>query len=228
LHHGAVAPDADVSTTSVLSILRDPAAPEDLRRQAVLEAEVLEFGDHLGVELADALLPLFWQLVRDQSTDALVATCSALRTIVAYLPPERLEELAPLLEADTRQPVALEVELECAKVLVRRLTYSQAPPLAATPGLRAGLRDVATTYLRPRLIARRWVSATALNAVLALVLLHDPSLTAISDDLRKLDAKWFLELVQRRLADLAVEASDENQDAQRIALEAFADRLRLT
>ncbi len=185
-------------THAVLEQLRDDGLDMKEKRQAVLEAEVLDFPEHDVPELC-VLLGAFILRHRDSNVaEDLVAVGAAVRKLVAYLPCGGFGGLAELLVPGRRSPVPLEVELEVAKTVVWKLAAD--PPVKDNPEPALGDRlwEIAQTYLNPRLIAREKHGATALNAALSLMLLRSPHAARISELLREAKAQWFTELLCRR------------------------------
>ena len=61
-----------------------------------------------------------------------------------------------------------------------------------------GVMDVVRVYANDRLLSREKYGATALNAVLALVLLNGDRIASVAQQLRALKAGWFRELAVRQ------------------------------
>lgn len=183
---------------AVLRQLQDPDTPLGEKLAAVLSAEVVAFSPEETADVCRVLWDFVTQYRDSNSADNLIAVASAIRKLVAYLPGEELGRLAQLLESGHRTPVPLEIELEVTKTIVRKL--SMQPPVSGDPEphLATCLLEVARTYLNPRLIAREMHGATALNAVLALLLLRSPHAEEVIELVQNTQADWFIQLSTRR------------------------------
>jgi hypothetical protein len=131
----------------------------------------------------------------------LVAVGSAIRKLVV-MPGADLSELAALLEAGHRGSIALDVELEIAKTIVRKLAAHPPGTPGTQPELEERLMDLARLYLHDRLLPRDKYAAAALNVVLAIVLLGGPQVPEVTERLLRVRLSWFCELVARRAARL--------------------------
>lgn len=195
-------PDTEETAESVLEQLRDLGLSSQQRRKAVLAGEVLSFSPD-NIEELCTLLRSFVLRHRDSNVpDDLVAVGAAIRKLVAYLPYEKLATLGDLLESSHRIAVPIEVELEVAKTVVRKLTANPPQTDDPIPGLADRLGEVAKTYVNPRLLAREKHGATALNAALALMLLRSPRADEVIDLVRSAETTWFTQLLCRRAGRL--------------------------
>lgn len=186
----------------MVSGLMENKLSSDERRRLVVDVEVLTVPEGRRQELADCLRE-FVDAHRDSNeTDDLVAVGSAIRKLIAILPAEQLPSVAGLLEAGHRAPVALEVELEVAKSVVRRLSTQAVPVDEEWRPLADRLAEIATTYLNDRLLPRENYAATALNAVLALALMSSDHLPPVLEYLQRLRLDWFRTLLARRATRL--------------------------
>jgi hypothetical protein len=204
MQHASVASESVAisapAQAAILAVLRDPAAPEDRRRQAVLEAEVLD----LAPEQIAELQPLLSQFVlanrMAEDEETLIAVCSAIRQVAYNQAPTDLERLADLLDTSIEEPLSVTVEQEIAKVTVRKLTTA---PLASddpAPRLGTHLYEMFTAYLHPRLVGRRMFGAATLNAALSLILLRTAHRDRIIRLLLDTKASWITEMVASRMS----------------------------
>ena len=161
------------------------------------------------------MTPLLRQFI-DQNRESndpadLVAVGSAIRTFVAIASPDdAFAYAASLLQAGGRSPLPIELELELAKMVVRKLTARTPETDDPFPGLADRLRELAETYLNPRLLGREKHGAVALNAVLGLLLARSRHAPKIIVAVRGLGVPWFEQLVARRAERLKseIEARD--------------------
>lgn len=197
----------------LLAVLADSTADNLERRQAVLETEVFAFDANDVPQLHAALLQ-FIQTHRDSNDpEDQVAVASAVRKLIAEATAADLDSFAFLLESGSRAPVPLEVELEVAKMVVRKLTAS--PPLAAEfdSRLTDQLFDIACTYLNDRLLGREKYAAVTVNAVLALLLLHSLHLSEVIQRVGQLRTEWFKTMLKRRGTQVAREIHERDPEA---------------
>ncbi len=182
----------------VIEKLKSGKLSEEEKRKLIIEAEALEFDGEQAQEL-NSLLRSFIEQYRDSNKpDDLVAVASAIRKYVATMRMEDLASVAMLLDVGHNGAVPLEVELELAKMLVRKLIANPPERADAEPELADHLMDMARTYLSPRMLSRDKYGAVAVNAVFALLLLRSRHAEDLVGILAKLDIPWFTQLVARR------------------------------
>ncbi len=195
----AVATEAtQPSPADVLEKLTDESVNHFVKRRMVLEAEVLPFGPDEQVRLNAALRRFIEDYRNSDDPEDLVAVASAIRKYVATMDAADLGGLSVLLASDRNATVPLEVELEVAKTLVRRLTSQPPEQPDSEPELGDRLMEVASTYLNARLLSREKYGAVALNAVLGLLLLRSRHVADLLILLGNVRVPWFTQLVVRR------------------------------
>jgi hypothetical protein len=194
--------DNRLDCESALALLSGDQLGLQERRRVVLAAEVLPFRDDQASELCDHLMEFVLQFRDSNEAEDLVAVSSAIRKLVAYLPAERLGDLAELIDSSHRLPVPLEIELEVTKTIARKLSVEPPNIDDSEPILGDRLFDITSTYLNPRLLSREKYGATALNAALSLLLLRSRHAQDLIQLVQNARTSWFTELLQRRLARL--------------------------
>jgi len=201
------------SLEELLAVLADSTAPHSARRQAVLETEVLRFEADKLPQLNDALLQ-FIQTNRDSNDpEDQIAVAAAIRKLIAEATTADLDSFALLLEPGSRAAVPLEVELEVAKMVVRKLTVN--PSLAAELDslLADQLFDIVHAYLNDRLLGREKYAAVTVNAVLAVLLLHSPHFAEVIQRVGQLRSGWFKTMLNRRGSRIANEIRERDPEA---------------
>ena len=190
------------SPQELLDKLADETTPESQRWDLILQAEVTSFDDEQIEELCQLLYVYILEKRDSSDTSDLVAVASAIRKLAANIRLKDLSRLSDVLSSEHVAPIPLEIELEVAKVIVRKL--SQTPPDAddSERELSDRLMELVQTYLKPRLLSRQLYGATALNAVLAILLLRANHTQEVVRMLVELPSIWFLELVARRASRL--------------------------
>ncbi len=207
--------DPESECKAVVETLRRFDLGHDDRRKLILEAEALPFRGQQAAEIA----PLLWHFIEDhRASNApadLVAVASAIRNYVATAPADHaFRAVASLLNAEGRLPLPIDLELEIAKMVVRKLTANPPAGQDQYPELARSLAELANTYLNPRLLVREKHGAVALNAVLAIVLTDDPRADPIIERARQLDVAWFQQLLGRRAARLRTDLAAQGHDAR--------------
>jgi hypothetical protein len=173
----------------------------------VIEAEAAEF----TTDQAAALTPILRRFIDDhrESNDPadLVAVGSAIRKFVAIASPDlAFDYAANLLKVGGRAPLPIGLELELAKMVVRKLTARPPESDGQYPDLTERLYELVETYLNPRLLAREKHGAVALNGVLGSILVRDPrGAPYVCELVRIVGVSWFRQLVAQRADQLRAE-----------------------
>lgn len=200
--HKLVAGDSPIeqepSVESVLAALTDTSLPADMRRQAVIDAEALSFTAEQQERASGGLRRFIEEYRNSDSREDLVAVGCAIRKLVAMLPAHQLSSVALLLDSGHQASIPLDLELEVTKVVVRKLVANPPATAGAYPELASRLMDLANSYLNDRLLPREKYAATALNAVLAILLLRSPQLEEVLERISDLRLAWFPQMVSRR------------------------------
>jgi len=199
-------------TQQILTSLLDPHASPKKKCQWILDLE----GTSFDKSQAGMLEPVLFEFIQSQrnSSDPLdaIAVGSAIRQYVAILDGTELGSIATLLEAEHRTPVSLEIELEIAKMVVRKLTAVPSSSANPFPELADRLMEICRTYLNARLLPRTNYGATALNAILGLTLLAASHLPELFEQLRNLRVVWFKQQIARRTNRLLSEPALQEAD----------------
>lgn len=192
----------EASAEELLNRLADSGTPAAKQRELILQAEVTSFDDEQAEKLARLLYQYIIENRDSNNANDLVAVGSAIRKFVANLQVEEFHYVSDILSAEHRTPVPMEIELEVAKVVVRKLAQSPPDSDDAERELAARLMELVQTYLNPRLLSRQRYGATALNALLAILLLRARQTQEVIAMLVDLPSTWFVELVVRRASRL--------------------------
>jgi nucleotide-binding universal stress UspA family protein len=207
--------DPESECKAVVESLRRFDLGHDERRKLILDAEVLPFRGEQAAEIA----PLLWQFIEDYRASNvpadLVAVASAIRNYVATAPSDQaFRAAASLLNTEGGLPLRIYLELEIAKMVVRKLVAQLSAGATCDPELARSLAELANTYLNPRLLAREKHGAVALNAVLAIVLTGDPHADQIIEQARQLHVPWFQQLLGRRAARIRADLTARDSDSK--------------
>jgi hypothetical protein len=194
--------EVDTAPRYLLSKIESESSTREEKRKAVIDCEVTAFPQE-QVGTLNRLLRRFIEQYRiSEDHEDLVAVGAAIRKYVATMSREDISDLAILLDAEHNASVPIEVELEVTKTLVRRLVMTPPQEPDSEPRLADRLREVAITYLSPRLLSRDKVAAVALNAILSLCLLRSPHINDVCHALNRMSVSWFAELVLRRASQV--------------------------
>jgi hypothetical protein len=194
--------DSGLAPKALLSKIAAQDTSHDERRTAIIEAEVIAFSPDQMTTLKPLLREFIEQYRDSEEQRDLIAVAAAIRKFVATMNRSELSALAILLDAEHNATMPIDVELEVAKTLVRRLVQSPPDEPNTEPELADRLYEIVETYLNPRLLSRDKVAAVALNAILALCLLRSTYTADVRQSLNGLRVSWFSELVARRAVQI--------------------------
>ena len=211
-------------SNAILSQLQVPGIREEEARHLIFQLESLPVAK-LDLAVLRQILGGYIETHRDSNDAAdLHAVASAVRKLVLNTPAADTDSLAFLLEAGHRAAVSLEIELEIAKAVVWQQAAAPRAEPNASPVMAARLRELVETYANDRLLPRPKYGATALNAIIALLLMRGHC-EAICSQLRKVQLTWFTEQVAqraRRLRDELLRERGECMQTMVVDLDAVA------
>jgi hypothetical protein len=192
----------DIIPDVLLRKLESVTTSHEEKRRAVIESEVIGFPSE-SIQTLNRLLYQFIQQHRDSDNqEDIIAVGCAIRKYVAVMSQNDLSHLADLLDAQHNATVPIEVELEIAKTLVRKLSQTPPEKSDSEPQLAERLYEIVELYLNPRLLARDKFAAVALNAILSLCLLRSAYSDKVQQSMQALQVSWFSELVLRRASQI--------------------------
>ena len=154
---------------SVLSGLRDSSITDAYRRELVIQAELLRFGE----EQKPVLLSVLWDFIRayrdSNEFDSVIAVGSAIRKYVANMKTADIGSIATLLEVGHTGTPVLDLELEIVKMIYR--SFEADPPAKSDPEpeLAERVYEIARAYLQLRVLPHGKHGIVAMLAVQALV-----------------------------------------------------------
>ena len=171
------------------------------RVRLIIAAESVSFADDTTPLVLSLLRGFIEQHRESNSPEMLIGVESAIRKFVGLLPANRLEEVGFILQPTQRVAVSPTIELEVAKMTVRKLIANPQRNAGTLDLLGEQLMDLARTYLNPRLLPRQPHGAIALNSVLALALMHSHHVDELRQLLERLPVGWFRSLIARRVRE---------------------------
>lgn len=163
------------------------------------------------------LLPMLWRYIinhrNSNDVDQLVATAAAIRKYVAIMPMDRMDGLAILLEPGHRVPMAIDLEIEVAKMVYRNFEVHPPTPPDPHPELAERLWEMAQAYINPRVLPRdKYPAATSL-AIAAIVAMRSPLAERAWQAAHACAYGWFAELVDDDLRELHDQWAGKSPDA---------------
>ena len=152
--------------------------------------------------------------------EVLVAVGAAIRKVLLNVSDEQLGLGAELMKSAGNLEVPIEVELEVAKMVVHRFRYAPNTSTVGLSELASLLLENARVYSKTNLVNRDCYNATALNSVLAIVLMRHEEAAALINHIESISPQWFVDLVKNRLRRMATEIENENlpEAAELVAL----------
>lgn len=196
--------DAPHTPESVLHELRDLTITDAHRRELIIQAELLRFGEEQKPEL----LSVLWNFInacRDSNeVDDLIAVGSTIRKYVANIETANIGSIATLLEPGHAGMPPLDVELEIVKMIYRSFEANPPAKPDAEPELAECVYEIATEYLRPRVFPHGKHATVAMLAVQALVAMLSKRASEALATVNELPQAhhWFREQLGRRLINL--------------------------
>ena len=144
------------------------------------------------------------------SQNVVVAVGAAIRKVLLNVSDEQLGLGAELMKSAGNLEVPIEVELEVAKMVVHRFRYAPNTSTVGLSELASLLLENARVYSKTNLVNRDCYNATALNSVLAIVLMRHEEAAALINHIESISPQWFVDLVKNRLRRMATEIENEN------------------
>jgi len=144
------------------------------------------------------------------SQNVVVAVGAAIRKVLLNVSDEQLGLGAELMKSAGNLEVPIEVELEVAKMVVHRFRYAPNTSTVGLSELASLLLENARVYSKTNLVNRDCYNATALNSVLAIVLMRHEEAAPLINHIESISPQWFVDLVKNRLRRMATEIENEN------------------
>lgn len=209
----AIAEEDPVLTTEEL-IIQLSSAGEDPSCRLIFKVELTSFDALQKV----VLLPLLRKYIiahRNSNTrDELDAVGSAIRKYIAIMPMDHMGELAVLLEAGSKSPLPVDLQIEVAKMIYRN--FEVHPPIVENPqpALAQQLWEMVDAYTNPRILLQDKHAAIASLAIVAIVSMRSPLAEQAWQAANECGYGWFAELVSDDIDELLDQWSNkDNQGA---------------
>lgn len=176
---------------------------------AVLRIQCLPIPELLNHETLCALVEFIRKHRSTSSPKVLIAVGAAIRKVLLNIGDEQLGLAAELMKSSGSLEVPIGVELEVAKMVVHRFRYAPNTSSAGLSDLAEMLLANARVYSKANLVNREYYGATALNSVLAIVLMRHQEASALIHHIESNSPGWFVDLVKSRLRRIAKEIENE-------------------
>ena len=183
----------DFSAHAVLAAIESDDTDSAELAQWIIDAEALHFSESQLMRLRPRLKRFVLDHRESDKRTEQIAVGSAIRKYVATMLPDELPQAAFLLDAGGRSSPPIRVELEVAKMVVRKLTAVPSDHPDCAPELGERLFEIAKTYLNDRLLTREKFGATATYAVLGLALLQSARFQNCVELFASLRSQWFVD-----------------------------------
>lgn len=164
----------------------------------MIDAEIVLFPESLIPSLQELLYAYIAEFGDGHEPAVRIAVGSAIRKYVAILKVDDFRNVTVLLNPPNNRPLAIQSEIEIAKMIVRKLTAVPPAEADVEPNLSESLSQLVSKYLDNFHIEERKYPAVVLNAILAIVMLRGIAEQHLLDKLAALDARWFNELLVQR------------------------------
>ena len=217
------------SPSELLAKLQDPSISRDELFDAVLFAEIAKFDESRTQELLTRLFAFVNEYRLSQDEDVMTVVGAAVRKLAMNLQDPQIEQYADLFLPTSTDTLPCEIELELAKAIVWRLVAAPASLSRQCPKLVSRLTELASDYLKPRLILQKNYASVAIQAALGVLLLNGHHAGSILQSVKNLGIGWFTHLFQRRLERLRrqlMESADATSTAIATNLGRFESELQ--
>ena len=185
-------------------------APTSQAIDAVLEIQTTAIPED-DLEETIQLLVSFVKKHRGTNSQKLLITVgAAIRKVLLNLPAVDLGLAVDLMKSEGSLTVPIGVELEVAKMVVQRVIEDPSLNCLQFPQLADALYCNAKQYSTPNMVNREFYNATALNSVLACLLMRHPEGQSLSTQILKDSPSWFSKLCSNRLNRICTELRSEN------------------
>jgi len=196
------------SPSELLTKLQDPATNRNELFEAILFAEIAKFDESQTKLLLTRLFAFVNEYRLSQNKAVKTAVGAAIRKLAMNLQDSQIEQYAGLFLPTDTDTLPCEIELELAKAILWRLATIPASLSQAFPKLEIHLAELASDYLKPRLLLQKNYASVALQAALGVLLLNGQNANHVLQSVKDLEIGWFTDLFQRRLGKLRTQLVD--------------------
>lgn len=192
--------EASTTFATFLEVLQNGnERPLEQTVDAVLEIQCMPIPEVLKNETLGALVDFIRNHRATNSQKILIAVGAAIRKVLLNLPASDIGLAAELMKSEGSLAVPIGVELEIAKMVVQRIIEDPSINASLLPELADALLSNARLYSTPKMVNREFYNATALNSVLACVLMRSPESQLLSNQILNDSPSWFSRLCSNRL-----------------------------
>ena len=166
---------------------------------AVLEIQITPIPEGDLEETIQLLVSFIKKYRGTNSQKLLIAVGAAIRKVLLNLPAVDLGLAVDLMKSEGSLTVPIGVELEVAKMVVQRVVEDPSVKASDFPQLADALYCNAKIYSTAQMVNRELYNATALNSVLACLLMQHPGSQSLSSQIFRDSPTWFSKLCSNRL-----------------------------
>ena len=177
---------------------------------AVLQIQCLPIPEVLHRETLFALVEFIKKHRGTNSQKILIAVGAAIRKVLLNLPSSDVEIAVDLIKSEGSLAVPIGVELEVAKMVVQRVVEDPSINALQFPELADAMLGNARLYSTAKMVNREFYNATALNSVLACLLMQHADSQSLCTEVVKCSPSWFSRLCSNRLKRIRTELMAKN------------------
>jgi len=202
---------AEQQIETLLTRLRSGLAlPSDDAINAMLEIQSTAIDKE---HLKEAILLLVEFIRTHRATNSqkvLLAVGAGIRKVLLNLPKVDLGLAVDLTKSEGSLAVPIGVELEVAKMVVQRVVEDPSITASQFPELADAMLCNAKLYSTAKMVNREFYNATALNSVLACLLMRHTESRSLCTEVVRYSPSWFSRLCSNRLKRIRTELIAKN------------------
>ena len=212
----------------LLTLLRDGLdEASEQAVDAIIEIQSTAIPDYKLIETIGLLVDFIKKHRCTSSQKVLIAVGAAIRKVLLNLPSSDIGIAADLLKSEGSLAVPIEVELEVTKLVVQRVAENPSINASHFPSLADAMLSNAMLYSTAKMVNREFYNATALNSVLACLLMQHSESHSLCNQLLQDSPSWFSRLCSNRLKRIRSELASR-KDLLSSRLVTHLDSLPLT
>jgi len=184
--------------------------PSDEAVDAVLKIQCTPIPNDNLSEAIELLVDFIKKHRSTNSQKILIAVGAAIRKVLLNLPSSDVEIAVDLIKSEGSLAVPIGVELEVAKMVVQRVVEDPSINALQFPELADAMLGNARLYSTAKMVNREFYNATALNSVLACLLMQHADSQSLCTEVVKCSPSWFSRLCSNRLKRIRTELMAKN------------------
>ena len=185
-------------------------APTSQAIDAVLEIQTTPIPEDVLEETIQLLVSFIKKHRGTNSQKLLITVGAAIRKVLLNLPEVDLGLAVDLIKSEGSLTVPVGVELEVAKMVVQRVVEDPSITASQFPELADAMLCNAKLYSTAKMVNREFYNATALNSVLACLLMRHTESRSLCTEVVRYSPSWFSRLCSNRLKRIRTELIAKN------------------